>query len=175
MSDIGDDDYYGGGYDEGEYGEYGEGEYDEGGYDEGGYVEGGYDEGGYDEGYDNQQEQVMSYKQYEQVSYTHYLLMETNQLKPFADGVRNALSERNDFSDNEFNQTLTQILNFVGDNSEKIGHMEYKNPNIFVLAFLSMDNTKPVKINTKKLKKYSNSININDVIRYCTLIEQMSQ
>ena len=164
MSDIGDDDYYGGGGFDEEY-EYGEGEYGEG------------DESRFDEEYEFGEipAEVVGYNQYEQVSYTHYLLMETNQLKPFADGVRSALSEINYFGGNEFNQNLTQILSFVGDNSEKIGHMEYKNPNIFVLAFLSMDfNARPVKIDATKLRKNANSININDVIRYCTLIQQMN-
>ena len=162
MSDFGDDNYGGGGYDD----------YGGGGYDEGGYAEGGYDDYKYA---DNQPEQVMGYKQSEQVSYTHQLFNESNQLKPFADGVRSSLSEIYDFGDNEFNQNLNQILTFVDTNHNKIGHMEYKNPNTFVLAYLCIKDftTNPITINENKLKKYKN-ININDVIRYCTLIQQMN-
>lgn len=133
-----------------------------------------FEEYGYDDEYnDDEFDQVISFNQLEQVSFSHELLNGYSPLSQFAESIRESLSDIINDTSNEFTLILQRILNFLRDNSDKIQHIYYKNPEMFVLGFLCT-NFRTGEIDMNIFKKYvKEKHNINDMIRYCVLIQKM--
>lgn len=123
-----------------------------------------------EEYYDTQQ--VVSFNQLQQLSNSHYLF-EDILLSQFAEGIDSALTEIISKDTDNFNRTLNVILEFVSKNIDNVKHFNYKNPKMFVIGYFCSD-FKKNKINDKKLLEYSKKYNINDIIRYTTLILEMN-
>lgn len=172
MDYYGDDDYGGDGdyYEDNDYG----GDYTQNYNDEDDdYRNNDYgdDMEEYGENYnDNEQISTVSYKQLEQISFTNELLEDYSPLSQFAKSIQESLSNLTDLDGNEFLSQLNQILTFLGNNTDKIEHIYYKNPEMFVLGYLCINNG---NINENNLQKYSKEHNINNILRYCKLIQKM--
>jgi len=122
---------------------------------------------------DESQIQIESYSQREHVSNSH-ALFEFSLLSQFAEGIDNALTEILPKDNDNFYVTLNSILDFVQRNSYKVKHMNYKNPEMFVIGYFCYD-FRNGGYNVGNLKKYSKKYNINNIIRYCHLISGMNE
>lgn len=121
---------------------------------------------------DESQAQIESYSQREHVSNSHPLF-EFSLLSQFAEGIDNALTNILTKDNDNFYVILNGILDFVQRNSYKVKHMNYKNPEMFVIGYFCYDFING-GYNVGNLKKYSKKYNINNIIRYCHLISGMN-